>query len=126
MVKPIYSSIVYYNIACCNQQINNLKKCDKLLGQSIQYLLEDINQIDASIELVTSQNQKQRILNDKVRATLRYKHQMIAQAPGSSQKRFMQNQGGFKSTKKLSIPIDTSDSSFRDQTPNILGKNRLA
>ena len=29
------------------------------------------------------------------------------------------------STKKLSIPIDGSDSSFRDQTPNMLGKNRL-
>ena len=54
LVKPIYSSIVDYNIACCNQQVNNLKECDKLLGQSIQYLLEDINQIDISIELVAS------------------------------------------------------------------------
>ena len=35
LVKPVYSSIIDYNIACCNQQINNLKKCDKQLGQSI-------------------------------------------------------------------------------------------
>ena len=32
VIKPIYSSIIDYNIACCNQQLNNLKECDKLLG----------------------------------------------------------------------------------------------
>jgi hypothetical protein len=54
LVKPAYSSIIDYNIACCNQQVNNLKKCDKLLGQSIQYLLEDINHIDSNIESVAT------------------------------------------------------------------------
>lgn len=32
VIKPIYQSIIDYNIACCNQQLNKLKVCDKLLG----------------------------------------------------------------------------------------------
>ena len=56
MVKPIYASIIDYNIACCNQQILNLKKCDKLLGQSIQYLLEDITCIDRDIKAINELN----------------------------------------------------------------------
>lgn len=32
VIKPIYQSIIDYNIACCNQQLNKLKICDKLLG----------------------------------------------------------------------------------------------
>ena len=57
-MKPIYASIVDYNIACCNQQINNLKKCDKLLGQSIQFLLEDIACAERDIEKSNVMNEK--------------------------------------------------------------------
>lgn len=32
LIKPIYCSIIDYNIACCNQQLNKLKVCDKLLS----------------------------------------------------------------------------------------------
>ena len=46
LVKPIYISIVTYNIACCYQQTNNLKKCDKLLAQAIKLIEEDIEHID--------------------------------------------------------------------------------
>ena len=68
LVKPVYSSIIDYNIACCNQQINNLKKCDKQLGQSIQFLLEDIQHIDNEAKKIEDQNQKQKVINAKIEA----------------------------------------------------------
>ena len=49
VIKPIYCSIIYYNLACCNQQLNNLKECDELLSEAIQYLIEDINIIDKEL-----------------------------------------------------------------------------
>lgn len=60
VIKPIYQSIIDYNIACCNQQLNKLKVCDKLLGQSIQALLEDITLIEEAIDEIHERNEEQR------------------------------------------------------------------
>lgn len=56
LVKPIYISIITYNIACCHQQTNNLKKCDKLLAQSIKLLEEDIEVIDRILNVANVKN----------------------------------------------------------------------
>lgn len=58
MVKPIFSSIIDYNIACLNQQVNNLKKCDKLLEQSLTFLKEDVTGIETQISRIGENNRR--------------------------------------------------------------------
>lgn len=86
LVKPIYQSIIDYNIACCNQQLNKLKVCDKLLGQSIQALLEDITNIEIEIDNIEVDNQKKKQENVKI---INYYRNLIKSTSQKNQQNLM-------------------------------------
>lgn len=66
-VKPAYASVIAYNIACCHQQTNGLRKCDKNLEEAVKWLKMDLEAIRLHRKWFEGRMEDRRIRNAKIK-----------------------------------------------------------